>query len=174
MRPCWKSPSPSVSTCFLYSMSAVRLSGCQSDWKRCSCISVWAERPRSRLGDTREREQQTAGQFITYRGVPCVVCSDLQQCRHTLHEHRFPAPSTKPSLIWLRRWRGTLYLRAAVYRRGQRPPKGLGTNHTPSIVFRHLPPNSARFSYATKSVSAFRKVRVLIRLWEQPSAQART
>ena len=58
-------------------------------------------------------------------------------------------------------------------------------NHTPSITFRHLPPNSARFSYATEgalfifaqlstdTVSALRKVRVLIRLWKQPSAQAR-
>ena len=47
-------------------------------------------------------------------------------------------------------------------------------NHTPSIAFRHLPPNSARFSYATEgalfiyaqlstsAVSALRKVRVLI------------
>ena len=46
--------------------------------------------------------------------------------------------------------------------------------HTPSIAFRHLPPNSARFSYATKgalfisaqlstdAVSALRNVRVLI------------
>ena len=46
--------------------------------------------------------------------------------------------------------------------------------HTPSIAFRHLPPNSARFSYATEgalfisaqlstdAVSALRKVRVLI------------
>ena len=47
-------------------------------------------------------------------------------------------------------------------------------NHTPSIAFRYLPPNSARFSYATEgvlfisaqlsteAVSALRKVRVLI------------
>ena len=49
--------------------------------------------------------------------------------------------------------KGTLYLRAAVHRRGQRPPKGSGTNHTPSIAFRHLPPNSARFSYATEGHS---------------------
>ena len=45
--------------------------------------------------------------------------------------------------------------------------------HTPSIAFRHLPPNSARFSYATEgalfisvqlssdAVSTLRKVRVL-------------
>ena len=56
--------------------------------------------------------------------------------------------------------------------------------HTPSTAFRHLPPNSARFSCATEgalfisaqlstdAVSALRKVRVLIRLWKQPSAQA--
>ena len=46
--------------------------------------------------------------------------------------------------------------------------------YTPSIAFRHLPPNSARFSYATEgalfisaqlssdAVSALRKVRILI------------
>ena len=32
--------------------------------------------------------------------------------------------------ILLRHWRGTLSLRAAVHRRGQRPPKGSGTNMT--------------------------------------------
>ena len=50
----------------------------------------------------------------------------------------------------------------------------LGAVHTPSTAFRHLPPNSARFSYATEgalfitaqlssvAVSALRKGRVLI------------
>ena len=49
-----------------------------------------------------------------------------------------------------------------------------GPLHTPSIAFRHLPPNSARFGYATEetlfisvqlssdAVNALRKVRVLI------------
>ena len=61
-----------------------------------------------------------------------------------------------------------------------------GRRHTPSTAFRHLPPNSARFSYATEgalfisaqlstdAVSALQKVWVLIRLWKQPSAQALT
>ena len=52
--------------------------------------------------------------------------------------------------------------------------KTVEATHTPSIAFRHLPPNSARFSYATEgalfisaqlssdAVSALRKVRVLI------------
>ena len=31
---------------------------------------------------------------------------------------------------WFRYWRGTAYLRAAVHRRSQRPPKGFGTNKT--------------------------------------------
>ena len=63
---------------------------------------------------------------------------------------------------------------------------GLGRFHTPSVAFRHLLANSARFSYATEgtlfisaqlssdAVSALRKVRVLIRVWKQPSIQART
>ena len=51
---------------------------------------------------------------------------------------------------------------------------------TPSIAFRHLPPNSARFSYATEgalfisAISALPNVWVLIWLWKQPSAQVPT
>ena len=61
----------------------------------------------------------------------------------------------------------------------------LGQSQTPSTVFRHLPPNSARFNYATEealfisaqlstdAVSALPKVWVLIRLWNQrPSTHA--
>ena len=61
--------------------------------------------------------------------------------------------------------------------------RSVRSTHTPSIAFRHLPPNSARFSYATEgalftsaqlstdAVSALRKIWVLIRLWKQTSAQ---
>ena len=45
-------------------------------------------------------------------------------------EHRFPAPSSKLCQIWLPHWRGSLYLRAAVHRRGQRPPTGSDTDMT--------------------------------------------
>ena len=45
-------------------------------------------------------------------------------------EHHFPAPSSRLRQNWLRHWRGTLYLRAAVHWRSQRPPKGLGTDKT--------------------------------------------
>ena len=53
-----------------------------------------------------------------------------------------------------------------------------GCVHTPSIAFRHLPPNSARFGYATEgalfisaqlstdAVRALRKVWTLTRLWK--------
>ena len=71
--------------------------------------------------------------------------------------------------------------------RGGRVSSSLDWSHTPSTVFRHLPPNSARFSYATEgalfisaqlstgdAVSALRKVWVLLLLWKQPSAQAPT
>ena len=58
--------------------------------------------------------------------------------------------------------------------------------HTPSIAFRHLPPNSARFGNATEgalfistqlstdAVSTLQKVPVLTWLWKQSSAQAPT
>ena len=61
--------------------------------------------------------------------------------------------------------------------------RGLILFHSPSTAFWHLPPNSARFSYATEgalfisaqlstnAVSALRKVWVVIRLWKKPSAQ---
>ena len=32
----------------------------------------------------------------------------------------------------------------------RRPPRTEGLTHTPSTSFQHLPPNSARFSYATE------------------------
>ena len=60
-----------------------------------------------------------------------------------------------------------------------------GLSHTPSIAFRHLPPNSARFSYATKGALYLHaavqqhgqcppKGLVLIWLWKQPTAKACT
>ena len=45
-------------------------------------------------------------------------------------EHLFQEPSSKLCQNWLRTEKGTLYLRAAVHRRCQRPPKGPGTNLT--------------------------------------------
>ena len=65
-------------------------------------------------------------------------------------------------------------------------PESDALSHTPSTAFRHLPPNSAWFSYATEgalfisaqkssdAVSALRKILVPIWLWKQPSAKART
>ena len=58
-------------------------------------------------------------------------------------------------------------------------------SHTPSIAFRHLPPNSARFSYTTKGALYLHaavqqhgqcppKGLVLIWLWKQPTAKACT
>ena len=54
----------------------------------------------------------------------------------------------------------------------------LTCTHTPSIAFRHPPPNSARFGYATEgalSISAQLStdmVSALQKIWKQPSAQA--
>ena len=61
-------------------------------------------------------------------------------CMGPHSKHRFPAPSSKHCKIWLRHWREILYLHTAVHRHGQRPSKGLGTDHTPCIAFRHLLP----------------------------------
>ena len=51
--------------------------------------------------------------------------------------HRFPAPSSKLCQIWLRHWRVTLYLRAAVQRRSQQPPKGCGSNTESKHALKH-------------------------------------
>ena len=45
-------------------------------------------------------------------------------------EHCFSAPSSKLCQNWLRHWRGTLFLRTAVYRLCQHLPKSVGTNKT--------------------------------------------
>ena len=46
-------------------------------------------------------------------------------------EHRFQAPSPNSAKIgYVTEWAHSVYLRAAVLRRGQRPPKGLGTDIT--------------------------------------------
>ena len=70
------------------------------------------------------------------RGSDCMIIilggSRSVSCTGKLphSDHRFPAPSSKLCQIYLRLWRGTLYLRAAVHRRGQRPPKGSGSDKT--------------------------------------------
>ena len=89
----------------------------------------------------------------------------------TRSEHLFPAPSSKLRQIY--RIKNTL--RASLSGTFlQTPPDLSDQEHAPSIAFRHLPPNSARFGYATEgalfisaqlssdAVSGLRKVRVLI------------
>ena len=79
-------------------------------------------------------------------------------------EHRFPAPSSKLCQIWLRHRRGTLCLTLRASLSGTflqtlpdlvTPQKGHSLSHTPSIAFRHLPPNSARFGYATEGAPLY-------------------
>ena len=94
-------------------------------------------------------------------------------------EHPFPAPSSKLTL------RASL---SGTFLQTHTPRASLsGTflpTHTPSIAFRHLPPNSARFSYATEgalfisaqlstdAVSALRRVWVLISVTVEPTLRA--
>ena len=55
------------------------------------------------------------------------VCLNVLDKVPGISEYRFLAPSSKLCQNWLRRWRDTIYLLAAVRRRCQRPPKGWGT-----------------------------------------------
>ena len=64
-------------------------------------------------------------QWRNHTRWPSVEETDGKRGLETHAEHCFPAPSSKLCQNWLRHRRGTLYLRAAVHRRGQRPPKGL-------------------------------------------------
>ena len=60
------------------------------------------------------------------------------------------------------------------------------SHHTPSLAFRHLPPNSARSGYVTEgalfisvqlpadAVRELRKVQVVVRLGKQRNVEART
>ena len=70
------------------------------------------------------------GHSLTPRSRPPTRSAPSERFGYWSHsEHRFPAPSSKLCQIWLRHWRGTLYLGTAVHRRGQNPPRSLGTNN---------------------------------------------
>ena len=75
---------------------------------------------------TQHRQTQTPYSFSS---THCMNDQSLL-CWKPHSKHRFLAPSSKLCQIWLRHWRGTLYLHAAVQRRGQYPPEGSGTNMT--------------------------------------------
>ena len=53
-----------------------------------------------------------------YSNAWCVSATHSKAWCVTHSGHRFPAPSSKLCQNWLRHWRGTLYLPAAVHRRG--------------------------------------------------------
>ena len=80
--------------------------------------------PQVQIWSTREKR----GGEIPSSPPVTVIKRDKELMAHS--KHRFPAPSSKLCQIWLPHWRSILYLRAAVQRRGQRPPKGSGTNKT--------------------------------------------
>ena len=111
------------------------------------------------------------------------------------HFSNIPARSSK--LAWKWKFKGHVWSHSLidaahivtnikVFSCGQLDELSLHESHTRSITFRHLPPNSARFGYATEgalfistqlsrdTVSALWKVWVLTWLWKQFSAKART
>ena len=74
-------------------------------------------------------------------------------------EHNFPAPSFKLCQNWLRHWRGTPHSEHNFPAPSSKLCQNLvtstkGAPHTPSITFRHLPPNSARIGYVTDSTDS--------------------
>ena len=60
-------------------------------------------------------------------------------CAFADSESSFPAPSSKLCRNWLRQWRGTLYLRAAVHRQSAPSEKDLGTKTELSVKKTHKP-----------------------------------
>ena len=94
---------------------------CMAFLGRTFSVKPWTDQPQ-------QRKMVTACTAPTTRFTPTLLQADWGSLPHS--EHRFPAPSSKLCQIYWRHWRGTLYLRVAVHRRGQRPPKGSGTNMT--------------------------------------------
>ena len=71
-----------------------------------------------------------------HRGSFWAVEMLLYMCDGDAHSHAFRhLPPNSATIGYATEW--GIYLRACDHRRCQRPPKGLGTNHTPSIAFRH-------------------------------------
>ena len=107
------------------------------------------------LSETRESEQSLRPQNSDNAKKQLEICSSWAE------EEEMPANLRSAVCRWLAVQAGGGELRQQL-------------THTPSTVFRHLPPNSARFSYTTEgalfisaqlssdAVSALRKVRVLI------------
>ena len=94
-----------------------------------------------------EHQRKNNNYDVTMQSWQCTMQS--WQCSHS--EHRFPAPSSKLCQNWSRHWRGTL--RASLSGTFLQTLPELVTplkGHTPSIAFRHLPPNSARTGHATE------------------------
>ena len=97
------------------------------DLLTCFYFTLYPHLPRLSRGEP--NRFTVATQFILTCGRSVFSASEQTHCALVLcdpewiahSEHRFPAPSSTLCLIWLRHWRGTLYLRADVHRRGQRP-----------------------------------------------------
>ena len=102
----------------------------------------------------------------TAQGVNIAVCLNAnaffwcQYLRHTPSTAFRHLPPNSARFGYATEGARTLYPRAAVHRRGQRPPKGLGTNQTPSTGLRHssfwrkVPESGARSVVTNMTVEA--------------------
>ena len=74
------------------------------------------------------------------------VATELHSCGifHTLSLAFRHLPPISARIGYTGHWRGTLYLRAAVNRRCQRPPKGLDTNKTVEATYENIASKHAR------------------------------
>ena len=92
-----------------------------------NCLFTTVVTQRTMAVNMRNRRQNPSNSFIIH-GV--VTSLRKPACVHT------PSPVFWLCQSWLRHWRGTLYLCAAVQRHGQCPLKGLGTDKTVEATWR--------------------------------------
>ena len=79
-----------------------------------------------------ERPTEKPGAILTRDRVPGAARDFISQSQLSVHTPSIAfrhLPPDSARFSYATEW-GTLYLRAAIHRRGQRPPKGLGTDKT--------------------------------------------
>ena len=115
---------------------------------------LWGTKSQDSVHKTTTFEDKNCRCSLLYSAILHSLEDSLRSCPmwwwKTHSEHRFPAPSSKLCQIWLRHWRGTLFLRAAVHRRGQRPPIGLGTDCGSNLAPKHARKHEAHPSRVKK------------------------
>ena len=106
--------------------------GASRSWRRTMASTGWSGLQRLWRATCRSCTLQTWKQYpLLHYTYSIITTAGMLAIIQAHSEPRFLASSSKLCQNWFHHWRGsTLYLRPAVHRRCQRPPKNLGTNKT--------------------------------------------